>query len=80
MLAKFLLICKVHVLCNKYVSQVSRRLQEACSRRQHRIPFGLGLRRSPRDGQPWTPSGPEGSSGNGGAGRRGVAGVDLSIF
>jgi hypothetical protein len=36
-------------------------------------------RRSPRGGDPRTPSGPEGSSGNGDAGRRGVAGADSFI-
>ena len=38
-----------------------------------------GPRRSPRGGDPRTPSGPEGSSGNGDAGRRGVAGADTFI-
>jgi hypothetical protein len=52
MLAKFLVICKVQLQRKNLPVQISAKPREACSRRQHRIPFGLGLRRSPRDGQP----------------------------
>ena len=47
---------------------------------QHRIPFRLGPRWSPRGGDPRTPPGPEGSNGNGDAGRRGVADADSSLI